>query len=157
MSKNGFWKKWSLLPFAVVGQYSLTCQLPACILKEMEKMMFACSNAYRVPNLTVRPHMMRTNLPSKTAMRGVGVAEAIIIAEHWISDVAIECGISQTTVRFPLIIKVFDCTWWGHIYHLSRLWGLLTLQRLNTEYVVIKCGILQKSKISYRRMNARRL
>ena len=22
MSKSGFWKKWSLLPFAVVGQYN---------------------------------------------------------------------------------------------------------------------------------------
>ncbi|XP_033106617.1 xanthine dehydrogenase/oxidase-like isoform X2 [Anneissia japonica] len=67
--------------------------------KVMEHAMFHLQNVYYIPNVEVRGHCCKTNIPSNTAFRGFGKPQSQLIAENWISDIALACGISQKKVR----------------------------------------------------------
>ncbi|KAM4698824.1 aldehyde oxidase-like isoform 2-T2 [Rhinophrynus dorsalis] len=56
-------------------------------------------NAYHLPNLRCTGSACRTNLPSNSAFRGFGFPQAAFVAETWVSDVAIKCGIQPEKVR----------------------------------------------------------
>ena len=65
----------------------------------MDRALFHCGNAYTVPNMRVRGHVCRTNIPSNTAFRGFGGPQAMMIAEHYMMDVAETLGISPVKVN----------------------------------------------------------
>lgn len=69
----------------------------------MERSLFHCENAYKVPNLRVRGYICKTNIPSNTAFRGFGGPQAMIIAEQWMTDVAVTLGLSPVQVSESLL------------------------------------------------------
>ena len=50
MSKSGFWKKWSLLPFAVVGQYNRPVSILCVVSKILEKALYIQLEQFLVTN-----------------------------------------------------------------------------------------------------------
>lgn len=64
----------------------------------MERAIFHCDNAYNIPNLRVTGYMCKTNLPSNTAFRGFGAPQSMLIAESWMTDVAMKLGLPQEKV-----------------------------------------------------------
>ena len=53
----------------------------------MERGVSHVDNAYRVPNVHVRGHVCKTNLPSNTAFRGFGAPQAMFVAETIVDKV----------------------------------------------------------------------
>ena len=60
--------------------------------------MFSADNSYRIPNVIVRGHMCKTNLPANTAMRGAGIPQGLFITEHWMEKAAQALGVSPDKV-----------------------------------------------------------
>ncbi|XP_071487031.1 xanthine dehydrogenase/oxidase-like [Diadema antillarum] len=56
-------------------------------------------NCYRMPVFRIEGRVCRTNISSNTAFRGFGAPQGMIIMESIMTNVAIECGISQEKVR----------------------------------------------------------
>ena len=54
----------------------------------MEKAIMGVANSYKIPNLCVKGHLCKTNLPSNTAFRGFGAPQALFISETWMDHVA---------------------------------------------------------------------
>lgn len=69
-------------------------------LQVMERALFHCENAYKIPNLRVAGHVCKTNIPSNTAFRGFGGPQGMMMAEHVITDVAITLGMSPVKVVY---------------------------------------------------------
>lgn len=65
----------------------------------MERGLFHLDNCYSIPNVQGLGYTCKTNLPTNTAFRGFGGPQSLFFAEHWITDVARVCGISQNAVR----------------------------------------------------------
>ena len=65
----------------------------------MDRAVFSCDNAYKAPNLRVRGHVCKTNIPSNTAFRGFGAPQAMMIAEHYLMEVADTLGIPPVKVN----------------------------------------------------------
>ncbi|KAI0229746.1 Xanthine dehydrogenase/oxidase [Lamellibrachia satsuma] len=61
----------------------------------MERAMFNADNSYRIPNIVVRGHLCKTNLPANTAMRGAGTPQGLFIAEHWMEKAAQALDVSS--------------------------------------------------------------
>ena len=59
------------------------------------KLIFAC----RVPNVLLRGHVCRTNVASNTAFRGFGSPQAMLVAEHWITQIAAFLKVSPDEVE----------------------------------------------------------
>ncbi|CAG0915180.1 unnamed protein product [Notodromas monacha] len=74
----------------------------------MEKSMLDCTNAYEIPVVRVRGRVCRTNLPSNTAFRGFGAMQSMMICEQFMSHMADELGIHQTTFR-EMNLKAEGC------------------------------------------------
>ena len=64
----------------------------------MDRALFHCCSSYSVPNVRVRGHICKTNLPSKTAFRGFGAPQAMMIAENIMTDMAETLGIPAVKV-----------------------------------------------------------
>ena len=60
--------------------------------------MFSADNSYRIPNVIVRGHMCKTNLPANTAMRGAGIPQGLFITEHWMEKAAQALSVSPDKV-----------------------------------------------------------
>ncbi|XP_078465987.1 xanthine dehydrogenase/oxidase [Lampetra fluviatilis] len=65
----------------------------------MERALFQMDNVYRIPNIRGRGIVCRTNLPSNTAFRGFGAPQGMLIAENWITDVAMTLNLPPHEVR----------------------------------------------------------
>jgi xanthine dehydrogenase/oxidase len=65
----------------------------------MERGLFHLDNCYNIPNVRGVGFTCKTNLPSNTAFRGFGGPQGLFLAEHWMSDVARVCGLSQVAIR----------------------------------------------------------
>ena len=65
----------------------------------MERAMFHSDNSYSVPNLRVRGHCCKTNLPSNTAFRGFGGPQGMMIVEDWIEKIALRLDLQPEHVR----------------------------------------------------------
>ena len=65
----------------------------------MERAMFHSDNSYSVPNLRVRGHCCKTNLPSNTAFRGFGGPQGMMIVEDWIEKIAMRLNLPPEEVR----------------------------------------------------------
>ena len=64
----------------------------------MERALFSSDNCYNTPNFRAVGHLCKTNVPTRTAMRGFGAPQSILITENIINDVATFLGIRPDKV-----------------------------------------------------------
>lgn len=57
-------------------------------------------NCYKIPNIRGTGRLCKTNLPSNTAFRGFGGPQGMLIAEQWMSEVAVTCGLPAEEVSW---------------------------------------------------------
>ena len=57
-------------------------------------------NCYNIPNIRGTGRLCKTNLSSNTAFRGFGGPQALFIAENWMSEVAVTCGLPAEEVSW---------------------------------------------------------
>lgn len=57
-------------------------------------------NCYKIPNIRGTGRLCKTNLPSNTAFRGFGGPQGMLIAEYWMSEVAVTCGLPAEEVSW---------------------------------------------------------
>ncbi|XP_025071860.1 xanthine dehydrogenase/oxidase isoform X3 [Alligator sinensis] len=65
----------------------------------MERALFHLDNAYNIPNVSSLGIVCKTNLSSNTAFRGFGGPQGMMIAECWMHDIAMKCGLPAEQVR----------------------------------------------------------
>uniref|UniRef100_A0A672MQ94 Xanthine dehydrogenase n=1 Tax=Sinocyclocheilus grahami TaxID=75366 RepID=A0A672MQ94_SINGR len=75
-----------------------------------ERALFHMDNSYNIPNIRGTGYMCKTNLPSNSAFRGFGGPQGMMIAESWMSDVALSCGLPAEEVRRMNMYKEGDFT-----------------------------------------------
>uniref|UniRef100_A0A4X1TB92 Xanthine dehydrogenase/oxidase n=1 Tax=Sus scrofa TaxID=9823 RepID=A0A4X1TB92_PIG len=75
----------------------------------MERALFHMDNSYKIPNIRGTGRLCKTNLPSNTAFRGFG-PQGMFIAEYWMSEVAVTCGLPAEEVRRKNLYKEGDLT-----------------------------------------------
>uniref|UniRef100_A0A803SNN6 Xanthine dehydrogenase n=1 Tax=Anolis carolinensis TaxID=28377 RepID=A0A803SNN6_ANOCA len=61
--------------------------------------VFHMDNSYNIPNIRGIGRVCKTNLSSNTAFRGFGGPQGMMVAECWMSDVALKCGLPAEEVR----------------------------------------------------------
>ncbi|MEJ1287177.1 hypothetical protein NN561_018192 [Cricetulus griseus] len=91
----------------------------------MERALFHMDNAYKIPNIRGTGRICKTNLPSNTAFRGFGGPQGMLIAEHWMSEVAVTCGLPAEEVRRKNMYKEGDLTHFNQkleVFNLPRCW-----------------------------------
>ncbi|XP_013414652.1 xanthine dehydrogenase/oxidase-like [Lingula anatina] len=76
----------------------------------MHRALFYLSANYRIPNITVNAYVCRTNLPSNTTIRAVGVPQIAFVTESIIEDVAVFLGVPAESVRELNMYKNGDLT-----------------------------------------------
>lgn len=69
------------------------------LLQVIEYIVLKVDNAYNIPNLRVRGHACKTNLPSNTAFRGFGFPQAGLFVETCIVAVATKTGLPHEKVK----------------------------------------------------------
>ncbi|KAG5266149.1 hypothetical protein AALO_G00250340 [Alosa alosa] len=79
-------------------------------LSIMERALFHMDNSYNIPHMCGTGYMCKTNLPSNSAFRGFGGPQGMMVAESWISDVALACGLPSEEVRRLNLYKQGDLT-----------------------------------------------
>uniref|UniRef100_A0A673NEB9 Xanthine dehydrogenase/oxidase n=1 Tax=Sinocyclocheilus rhinocerous TaxID=307959 RepID=A0A673NEB9_9TELE len=72
--------------------------------------LFHMDNSYNIPNIRGTGYMCKTNLPSNSAFRGFGGPQGMMIAESWMSDMALSCGLPAEEVRRMNMYKEGDFT-----------------------------------------------
>lgn len=91
----------------------------------MERALFHMDNCYKIPNIRGTGRLCKTNLPSNTAFRGFGGPQGMLIAEYWMSEVAVTCGLPAEEVRRKNLYKEGDLTHFNQKlegFTLSRCW-----------------------------------
>uniref|UniRef100_A0A8C9E2A2 Xanthine dehydrogenase n=1 Tax=Phocoena sinus TaxID=42100 RepID=A0A8C9E2A2_PHOSS len=91
----------------------------------MERALLHMDNSYKIPNVRGTGRLCKTNLPSNTAFRGFGGPQALFIAEHWMSDVAVTCGLPAEEVRRKNLYREGDLTHFNQRlegFNLPRCW-----------------------------------
>uniref|UniRef100_A0A8C1ZRH4 Xanthine dehydrogenase/oxidase n=1 Tax=Cyprinus carpio TaxID=7962 RepID=A0A8C1ZRH4_CYPCA len=68
-------------------------------LSILERALFHMDNSYNIPNIRGTGYVCKTNLPSNSAFRGFGGPQGMMIAESWMSDVALSCGLPAEEVH----------------------------------------------------------
>uniref|UniRef100_A0A671RAV7 Xanthine dehydrogenase/oxidase-like n=1 Tax=Sinocyclocheilus anshuiensis TaxID=1608454 RepID=A0A671RAV7_9TELE len=76
----------------------------------LSRALFHMDNSYNIPNIHGTGYMCKTNLPSNSAFRGFGGPQGMMIAESWMSDVALSCGLPAEEVRRMNMYKEGDFT-----------------------------------------------
>ncbi|XP_032981508.1 xanthine dehydrogenase/oxidase isoform X2 [Rhinolophus ferrumequinum] len=76
----------------------------------MERALFHMDNCYKIPNIRGTGRLCKTNLPSNTAFRGFGGPQGMLIAEYWMSEVAVTCGLPAEEVRRKNLYNEGDLT-----------------------------------------------
>ncbi|KAK1171408.1 xanthine dehydrogenase/oxidase isoform X1 [Acipenser oxyrinchus oxyrinchus] len=76
----------------------------------IERALFHMDNAYNIPHIRGLGYVCKTNLPSNTAFRGFGGPQGMMIAECWLSDVALKCDLPAEQVRKINMYKQGDVT-----------------------------------------------
>ncbi|XP_076810087.1 xanthine dehydrogenase/oxidase-like [Clavelina lepadiformis] len=79
----------------------------------MVRALFHSDNCYRIPNVSLRGFMCRTNLASNTAFRGFGGPQGLLIAEEWITRMAAVLNVSPEKVREINMYREGDVTHFG--------------------------------------------
>uniref|UniRef100_A0A8C1EJN6 Xanthine dehydrogenase/oxidase n=1 Tax=Cyprinus carpio carpio TaxID=630221 RepID=A0A8C1EJN6_CYPCA len=76
----------------------------------VSRALFHMDNSYNIPNIRGTGYVCKTNLPSNSAFRGFGGPQGMMIAESWMSDVALSCGLPAEEVRRMNMYKEGDFT-----------------------------------------------
>uniref|UniRef100_A0A5F8HK87 xanthine dehydrogenase n=1 Tax=Monodelphis domestica TaxID=13616 RepID=A0A5F8HK87_MONDO len=76
----------------------------------MERALFHMDNCYKIPNIRGIGRLCKTNLSSNTAFRGFGGPQGMLIAEYWMSEVALTCRLPAEEVRRLNMYKEGDLT-----------------------------------------------
>ncbi|XP_066551006.1 xanthine dehydrogenase/oxidase [Amia ocellicauda] len=79
-------------------------------LSIMERALFHMENCYNIPHIGGTGYMCKTNLPCNTAFRGFGGPQGMMVAECWMTDVAMKCCLPADQVRKLNIYKEGDVT-----------------------------------------------
>ncbi|KAF6321937.1 hypothetical protein mRhiFer1_018423 [Rhinolophus ferrumequinum] len=90
-----------------------------------KKALLHMDNCYKIPNIRGTGRLCKTNLPSNTAFRGFGGPQGMLIAEYWMSEVAVTCGLPAEEVRRKNLYKEGDLTHYNQKleeFTLSRCW-----------------------------------
>lgn len=65
----------------------------------MDRAVLHMDNSYNIPNIRGIGVVCKTNLASNTAFRGFGGPQGMMVAECWMSEIALKCGLSAEEVR----------------------------------------------------------
>ncbi|XP_042311337.1 LOW QUALITY PROTEIN: xanthine dehydrogenase/oxidase [Sceloporus undulatus] len=65
----------------------------------MDRAVLHMDNSYNIPNIRGIGKVCKTNLSSNTAFRGFGGPQGMMVAECWMSDIALKCGLPAEEVR----------------------------------------------------------
>ncbi|XP_043916138.1 xanthine dehydrogenase/oxidase-like [Protopterus annectens] len=79
----------------------------------MQRMLFHMDGTYKIANIRGTGYACKTNLPSNTAFRGFGVPQGMMLAECWINDVSLKCGLLAEAVRRMNLYSEGDLTPFG--------------------------------------------
>uniref|UniRef100_A0A3B3RQ69 Xanthine dehydrogenase/oxidase n=1 Tax=Paramormyrops kingsleyae TaxID=1676925 RepID=A0A3B3RQ69_9TELE len=107
--KVGFMKTGKVISLEVT-YYCNTGNSMDLSLSILERALFHMENCYNIPHIHGTGYMCRTNLPSNTAFRGFGGPQGMMVAESWICDVAMACGIPAEEVRKLNLYEEGDLT-----------------------------------------------
>ncbi|NWY50174.1 AOXB oxidase, partial [Chionis minor] len=88
----------------------------------IEYILLKVDNAYSIPNLRVRGHACKTNLPSNTAFRGFGFPQAGLFVETCIVAVATQTGLPHEKVREINMYKGVNLTSFNEEFDAENLW-----------------------------------
>uniref|UniRef100_A0A8C3L2F9 FAD-binding PCMH-type domain-containing protein n=1 Tax=Chrysolophus pictus TaxID=9089 RepID=A0A8C3L2F9_CHRPC len=88
----------------------------------IEYIVLKVDNAYNIPNLRVRGHACKTNLPSNTAFRGFGFPQAGLFVETCIVAVATKTGLPHEKVREINMYKGVNRTAFKEKFDAENLW-----------------------------------
>ncbi|KFV43182.1 Aldehyde oxidase, partial [Gavia stellata] len=88
----------------------------------IEYIVLKVDNAYSIPNLRVRGHACKTNLPSNTAFRGFGFPQAGLFVETCIVAVATQTGLPHEKVREINMYKGINLTSFKEEFDAENLW-----------------------------------
>uniref|UniRef100_A0A8C4LHH2 FAD-binding PCMH-type domain-containing protein n=1 Tax=Equus asinus TaxID=9793 RepID=A0A8C4LHH2_EQUAS len=91
----------------------------------MQAALFHMESCYKIPNIRGTGRVCKTNLPSNTAFRGFGAPQAMLIAEQWMSEIAVTCGLPAEEVRRKNMYKEGDLTHFNQKlegFTLTRCW-----------------------------------
>ncbi|XP_030645465.1 xanthine dehydrogenase/oxidase [Chanos chanos] len=94
-------------------------------LSIMERALFHMENSYNIPNIRGTGYMCKTNLPSNTAFRGFGGPQGMMVAESWMTDVALSCRLPAEEVRKLNMYKQGDVTPFNQVleqFTIDRCW-----------------------------------
>ncbi|XP_030901675.2 aldehyde oxidase-like isoform X1 [Melopsittacus undulatus] len=88
----------------------------------IEYIVLKVDNAYNIPNLRVRGHACKTNLPSNTAFSGFGFPQAGLFMEMCIVAVATQTGLPHEKVREINMYKGVNLTSFKEEFNAENLW-----------------------------------
>ncbi|XP_072545990.1 xanthine dehydrogenase/oxidase [Salminus brasiliensis] len=110
-------------------------------LSILERALFHMDNCYNIPHIRGIGYMCKTNLPSNTAFRGFGGPQGMMVAESWISDVAVCCGLPADQVRKMNLYKQ------GEITPFNQCLEQFTIERCWEECVNISDFYQRKARV----------
>ena len=74
----------------------------------MDRALFHCTSAFKVPVVRAKGFLCKTNTPSNTAFRGFGAPQTMMIAESWVDNVARSLGKDPVEIRSLNLFGVSD-------------------------------------------------
>ncbi|XP_046388161.1 xanthine dehydrogenase [Ischnura elegans] len=92
----------------------------------MERAMFHCQNAYKIPNIRCKAAACKTNLPSNTAFRGFGGPQGMFFAESMITDMGAFMNVDPAKIREMNLYQEGDKTHYNQVLEhctLKRCWS----------------------------------
>ena len=81
----------------------------------MDRALFHCVNAYKVPNVRVQGNLAMTNTVTNTAFRGFGGPQGMLVCETFVEHIAKEIGMDVSEVRRRNMYKEGDLTHYGQV------------------------------------------
>ncbi|XP_013807631.1 aldehyde oxidase 2-like [Apteryx mantelli] len=115
----------------------------------IEYIVLKVDNAYNIPNLQVRGHACKTNLPSNTAFRGFGFPQAGLFEETCIVAVATRTGLPHEKVRELNMYKGINLTAFKEEFDAENLWKCWEECLDKSEYYSRKATVEEFNKKSY--------
>nr|QEO19120.1 rosy [Oiovelia cunucunumana] len=92
----------------------------------LERSMFSFDNAVKIPNITIKGYVCKTNLPSNTAFRGFGGPQGMFISDTMFRHIAETLNKDYTEIIELNMYKEGDCTHFNQkLIHctLERCWS----------------------------------
>ncbi|KAL7987417.1 hypothetical protein Chor_006336 [Crotalus horridus] len=91
----------------------------------MDRAVLHMDNSYNIPNIRGIGIVCKTNLASNTAFRGFGGPQGMMVAECWMSEIALKCGLPAEEVRKINLYNEGDLTHFDQKlegFSLKRCW-----------------------------------